>query len=93
MAEVVRDFHPLGFRLMARSLAETDTSHLLPGIDVPTLLLWGESDRRSPPAVAATFEAAIPHAQLRVIPDAGHVSNMERPEDFSSEVRRFARSH
>jgi pimeloyl-ACP methyl ester carboxylesterase len=93
MAEVVRDFHPLGFRLMARSLAETDTTNLLPSIDVPTLLLWGQGDRRSPLEVAAAFDAAIPHAQLHVIPNAGHVSNMERPAEFSSEVRRFARSN
>jgi pimeloyl-ACP methyl ester carboxylesterase len=93
MAEVVRDFHPLGFRLVARSLAETDTTDLLPSVDVPTLLLLGERDRRSPLEVAAAFDAAIPHAQLRVIPNAGHVSNMERPADFNSEVRRFARSN
>jgi pimeloyl-ACP methyl ester carboxylesterase len=93
MAAVVRDFHPQGFRLMARSLAETDTSDLLPSIGIPTLLLWGEGDRRSPLEVAAAFAAAIPSAELRVIANAGHVSNMERPEEFSAHVRRFARSN
>jgi pimeloyl-ACP methyl ester carboxylesterase len=93
MAAVVRDFHPPGFRLMARSLAETDTTDLLPSIDVPTLLLWGDGDRRSPLDVAAAFEGAIPSAELRVIENAGHVSNMERPEEFNAHVRRFARSY
>jgi pimeloyl-ACP methyl ester carboxylesterase len=93
MATVVQDFHPRGFRLMARSLAETDTTDLLRTIDVPTLLLWGDGDRRSPLEVAAAFEAAIPSAELRVIANAGHVSNMERPEVFSEHVRRFARSN
>jgi pimeloyl-ACP methyl ester carboxylesterase len=93
MAAVVRDFHPAGFRLMARSLAETDTTDLLPSIDVPTLLLWGEDDRRSPPEVAAAFQAAIPGAELQLIANAGHVSNMERPENFGEHVRRFARSN
>src|SRR5439155_8956946 len=41
MSAIVSDFHPLGFRLMARSLAENDTTSLLPAIHVPTLLLWG----------------------------------------------------
>jgi pimeloyl-ACP methyl ester carboxylesterase len=93
MAAVVHDFHPHGFRLMARSLAESDTTDLLPSIDVPTLLLWGDGDRRSPLDVAATFEAAVPGAELRVIENAGHVSNMERPEEFTAHVRRFARSN
>lgn len=93
MAAIVRDFHPRGFRLMARSLAETDTTELLPNIDVPTLLLWGDGDRRSPLDVAAAFEAAVPRAELRVIEAAGHVSNMQRPKEFNAHVRRFTRSN
>jgi pimeloyl-ACP methyl ester carboxylesterase len=89
MASVVSQFHPHGFRLMARTLAENDTTELLPTISVPTLLLWGEGDRRSPPEVAERFHRAIPHSQLLVIPKAGHVSNMERPEDFAAHVSRF----
>jgi len=89
MTAVVRDFHPVGLRLMARSSAETDTTELLPRISVPTLLVWGEQDTRSPLTIAAQFHAAIPHAELTVIPNAGHVANMERPEQFNEAVRRF----
>ena len=59
MAVVVADFHPLGFRLMARSLADTDTSSVLNTIEAPTLLLWGKGDRRSPLSVADQFHTAI----------------------------------
>lgn len=93
MAEVVSAFHPLGFRLMAKALAETDTTDLLPTIAVPTLLLWGEDDRRSPLDVAERFRDSIPHAELVVIRGAGHVSNMERPEEFDAQVRRFCLQH
>src|SRR6266480_4727027 len=89
MAAIVSDFHPLGFRLMARSLAENDTTALLPAIHVPTLLLWGEADQRSPIAVAERFREAIPNAELRIVPGAGHVSNMEQPNVFTSYARRF----
>lgn len=89
MATVVSDFHPLGFRLMARSLADTDTSSLLTTIQRPTLLIWGEGDRRSPPSVAEQFHSAIPGSSLEVIRGAGHISNMERPDDFNAIVRRF----
>ena len=89
MAAVASEFHPHGFRLMARTLADNDTTDLLPTIDVPTLLLWGNGDRRSPLDVAEAFHRAIPRSELVVIARAGHVSNMERPREFDAHVRRF----
>lgn len=89
LAGIMSEFHPVGFRVMARSSAEMDTRDLLPAIDVPTLLLWGEDDRRSPIRVAHQLHAAIPAAELAVIPAAGHLSNMEQSEAFNAHVRRF----
>jgi pimeloyl-ACP methyl ester carboxylesterase len=89
MATLLADFHPHGFRLMARSSAATDTTDMLPTIDMPTLLLWGAEDERSPLAIAERLAAAIPAARLAVIPRAGHVSNMERPDAFNAAVLRF----
>jgi pimeloyl-ACP methyl ester carboxylesterase len=89
MASVVSQFHPPGFRLMAKTLADNDTNDLLTTIDAPTLLLWGEKDQRSPIGVAKQFRSAIPSAELIVIPGAGHASNMEQPAAFDAHVRRF----
>ncbi len=61
------DFHPAGYRAMARAIGETDTRELLPTIDVPTLLLWGEADARSPLRIAEEMRDAIPGARLVVI--------------------------
>jgi pimeloyl-ACP methyl ester carboxylesterase len=91
-AVIVSDFHPVGFRLMSLSSAEIDTRDLLPRISVATLLLWGEDDRRSPLHVAEQFRAAIPTAELAIIQDAGHLSNMEQSEVFNRHVRRFCLS-
>ena len=74
-------------------MAETDQRDLLPDIAVPTLLVWGESDGRSPLSVAHQFKDAIPGAQLVVIPDAGHVSNLEQPDRFNEAVRDFCLAH
>jgi pimeloyl-ACP methyl ester carboxylesterase len=63
MANVVSSFHPAGFRLMAKSLAEVDTTALLEQIAVPVLLLWGEADRRSPLDVAERFGSLIPRCR------------------------------
>lgn len=92
MSGVIADFHPPGFRAMARSSAVTDTTELLPRIDIPTLLLWGDSDQRSPVRIGEQFRDAIPGAQLALIRNAGHLSNMEQPDRFNALVRRFCSS-
>lgn len=89
MSAVFVDFHPLGFRLMARTLADTDTTALLPTIGVRTLVLWGADDLRSPISIAEQLRNAIPGAELQVIAHSGHVSNMEQPTAFNAQVRRF----
>jgi len=89
LATIMGDFHPAGFRLMARSLADADTRDLLPAIRVPALLVWGDHDARSPLHVANQLQQLIPDAQLEVVSDAGHLSNVEAPEQFNAAVREF----
>jgi pimeloyl-ACP methyl ester carboxylesterase len=74
-------------------MAEADLREVLPTIAVPTLLIWGELDARSPLSVARQFEEAIRQAELVVTPDAGHVSNPEQPERFNEAVREFCLAH
>lgn len=89
LAAIMTDTHPLGFRLMATALAEGDTRDLLPRIDVPTLLIWGDADTRSPLTVAHQLEQAIPGARLAVLPGVGHVSNLEAADAFTAILRGF----
>jgi pimeloyl-ACP methyl ester carboxylesterase len=92
LAAMAADVRPESLRSELLALAEADQRDLLPHIAVPTLLIWGEQDVRSPLSVAHQFEQAIPRAQLVVIPGAGHVSNLERPEEFNRALREFLRS-
>lgn len=92
LARILADFHPVGFRLMAMSLAHSDTRDLLPNIQVPTLLVWGDADERSPMTVARQLHDSIPGARLAIIPGAGHLSNVEAPARFNAEVRDFCLS-
>jgi pimeloyl-ACP methyl ester carboxylesterase len=89
---IMTEFHPPGVRTAARALAEADLRHVLPRVDVPTLLLYADADHRSPLPVARDLLAAIPGSQLAVIPGVGHVTNLEAPERFNREVREFLRS-
>ena len=83
--------HPGGYRAMAHSMAEADLRYVLPEIRVPTLLLYGELDERSPLRVAEELHRQIPGAELVVIPGVGHLANAEAPTDFNRHVRRFIR--
>jgi pimeloyl-ACP methyl ester carboxylesterase len=81
-------FHPVGFRAMAQASAE-DLRGVLPHVRVPTLLVYGDKDVRAPLTVAKDLHAAISCSTLVVIPDAGHVCNIEAPDDFNTAVRDF----
>jgi pimeloyl-ACP methyl ester carboxylesterase len=72
--------------------AETDLRPLLPTVDVPTLVLHGEVDARSPLANAEALHAAISTSQLVVLPKLGHAGVVEDPEACSAEIRRFVRT-
>jgi pimeloyl-ACP methyl ester carboxylesterase len=93
LEEMVADVRPESMRTALLVMSEADQRDLLPRISVPTLLIWGELDARSPLSVARQFEQAVPDTKLVVIPGAGHVSNLEQPELFNDAVREFCRAH
>ena len=93
LEEIGSGVRPDSLRTQLFLMAATDQRDLLPRIAVPTLLLWGELDVRSPLSVARQLEQLIPDTQLVVIPGAGHVSNLEQPERFNAAVREFCRAH
>ncbi len=90
---MVSDFHEEGARTMLRSMAECDLRGALGAIDVPTLLLYGEHDVRSPRDVAEALHAAIPGSELRLLPHAGHQCNIEAADAFTAAVRAFLRAN
>jgi pimeloyl-ACP methyl ester carboxylesterase len=63
----------------------------LSGIKVPTLILVGEYDIPDVQAHAGAAEAIMPDAKRVVMPDAGHMIYLERPDAFVEEVSRFLR--
>lgn len=88
---IMSEFHPAGVRAMARAFAEADLRDVLPRINVPTLLLYGDADQRSPLNVAEDLLARIPTSRLVVMHGVGHQSNIEAAERFNSAVRSFLR--
>jgi pimeloyl-ACP methyl ester carboxylesterase len=91
--EIAADVRPESLGRQLSVMASADQRDVLPRIAVPTLLIWGERDARSPLNVAHRLEEAIPDTTLVVIADCGHVSNLERPAEFDEAVRDFCRAH
>jgi pimeloyl-ACP methyl ester carboxylesterase len=87
-ASIMSDFHPAGFRAMSRAVTP-DFREALRAVSVPTLLIWGAEDSRSPVSCGEDMRQLIPGSRLAVIPQAGHVSNLEQPDRFNAVVREF----
>jgi pimeloyl-ACP methyl ester carboxylesterase len=93
LATMMREnIRPATIRAASHIGAETDLRPVLPTIDVPTLVLHGEADARSPLANAEALHAAIPTSQLVVLPKLGHACLVEDPEACAAEIRRFVRT-
>jgi len=67
----------------------TDTSASLPAIRVPTLILVGEHDTLTPPSASLAMKEKIPNAEMYIIPNAAHMSNLENPEVFNDHLVKF----
>lgn len=90
LAAMMRDnIRPATIRAAGHVGAETDLRPMLPTIDVPTLVLHGEADARSPLANAEALHAAIPSSELVVLPRLGHACLVEDPGACAAEIRRF----
>ncbi len=64
----------------------------LAALRIPTLVVVGARDRGSRPA-SETLARMLPEAELAVIPDAGHVVNLARPDAFNEVLAGFLERH
>lgn len=59
---------------------------MLPDLNIPILLIWGQQDRMIPPAFASQFAAYNPNAQLLTLDNAGHCPHDECPEEVNQAI-------
>jgi pimeloyl-ACP methyl ester carboxylesterase len=88
---MMSEFRPVGLRTMLTAFADADLRDVLPLVDVPTLVLHGELDRRSPLHVAEALHAGIAGSRLVVLEGVGHYASIEAADRFNAEVRGFLR--
>lgn len=74
---------------VAKSAQRHYVADLLPGITVPTLLIWGREDRITPMTVARDFANLIPDTTLVVLDECGHAPMMEKPAEFNNALLQY----
>ena len=79
---------PLMKQVLVKTVNE-DLTDMLPNIDVPTLLIWGERDTATPLKDAKIMEEKIPDAGLVVLKNAGHYSFLEDYFTFCAVIDSF----
>lgn len=66
-----------------------DSTELLKQCSIPVLVLTGQADPLIPVDEASAMAALAPNGRLRVLPDCAHLSNLEQPDRFNSELQAF----
>ena len=86
-------------RYSGQDLVEAKTppqggSRSLPQLELPILIINGEHDTSARIDAGAELAHALPHAQLALIPGAGHLSNLDNPGAYNQALDQFfAKSH
>ncbi len=84
--------HPMSadsYKRQFRAVRAHDAAAGLASINVPTLILHGDTDDLIPLPAAEHLAANIPGAQLKVYPGTGHMPQLERREEFLADLRGF----
>ena len=76
------------FLQVMKSAGQADYRDALATVSVPTLVMCGARDKANL-AAAHLLASSIPDAELVIVEDAGHVWNVENPDKFNAEVKRF----
>ena len=77
------------YRQGAEAVWLADQRDRAAAVTVPTLVLCGDEDRITPPALSEDLARIVPGAELAIIPGAGHLSNIEQADLFNSKVDEF----
>jgi 3-oxoadipate enol-lactonase len=87
--ETMSAIDPEAYRLGARAVWLADQTERAAAIRTPTLILVGDQDAITPPALSGELTALVPHARLDVIHGASHLANLDKPDEFNRAIDDF----
>lgn len=89
LLEQMRGGHCPGFGEALHAAIRHDIREKLGEIEMPTMLVWGQSDRVIPMSAALSYHRRIPHSRLEIFERTGHVPQLERPARFNLVLDEF----
>ena len=81
------------YRAFTRAAGTWSVECALPGLNVPTLLIWGSKDRIMPSRIGQRYLRLLPDAEMVTIQGAGHSPHLEHPDEFAALLREFVEKH
>ena len=92
ISDMVKATDPVGYNGSCAALRNADLRTRVNAIRVPSLIIAGALDESTPPSQAHELHAAITGSQLIIFDEVAHLSNIERPKEFSQYVLHFLMS-
>ncbi|WP_089400503.1 alpha/beta fold hydrolase [Noviherbaspirillum humi] len=80
---------PQTFHNACAALAALDLRDKAPSVTVPALVLVGEQDEATPPAMATELAGLLPNARLVILPGCAHVPQLQEPDRFMEAIAEF----
>ena len=87
--KVLMGIDPKAFQAACKILQEADLVPLLHHMKVPTLVVCGEFDQATPPALNKQIVEKIPGAKYIELAGCGHCPPLEQPEQFLAAIKEF----
>lgn len=72
--------------------ARTDTTDALDKFDLKMLIIAGKEDKLTPPEFSKIIYGKTRNSDLKLISNAGHLANLENPEEFNNVITEFLKS-
>jgi len=88
--QVLLGIDPKAFQAACKILQETDLTPLLHHLRVPTLVICGELDQATPPALNKQVAEKVAGAKYVELPGCGHCPPLEQPAEFVAAIKEFA---
>jgi pimeloyl-ACP methyl ester carboxylesterase len=87
--QVLMGIAPKAFHAACKTLQECDLTPLLHRMKVPTLVVCGEFDQATPPALTKAIADKVPGARYIELPGCGHCPPLEQPDQFVAAIKDF----
>jgi len=87
--KVLLEIDPKAFQHACKILQEADLEPMLHRLAVPTLIVCGEFDQATPPALNKAIADKVAGAKYVELPGCGHCPPLEQPEQFIAAIKGF----